>query len=65
VGYKIQISKDDKVLGYLHKGKVSLTPTFYANSYTAIKARDSFVAKTEGRLTCKILLWQSNKEIEM
>jgi len=65
MGYKIQISKDGKILGHLRRGKVSLTPTFYANTYTVIQARDRFMAKTDNKLTCKIMFWQSNREIEL
>jgi len=65
MGYKVQVSNGLAVLGYLRKGKVSLAPTYYNHPSSAVKARDSFVKKTDGKLTCKILRWGTSEVIEL
>jgi hypothetical protein len=65
MGYKVRIDNGFAILGYLHKGKVSQTPTYYNHPSAAIKARDSFIKKTAGKLKCKILRWQTNEVVDL
>ena len=56
MGYKIQISNGIAILGYLGRGKVSSTSTYYPHPSSAERSAKSFVKKNPGH-KYKILPW--------
>lgn len=63
VAYKVQVTNGIAVLGWLRRGRVSSSPTYYHHPSSAKKAATNFELKTG--LKCKFFVFGSNKEVDL